>query len=774
MKKRLHTNHKHRGTFTVAASLLSSFALSASFAGCQKKKSSTEAEEETTVAGAVVSAGGGGGSSKVSASKAKSVDSSIVSSLTKELALSNSLSIIPAKSSGSSLHLLGTEYEDAVSNLYVQDDSFEALDSASGIYCFVNKLGYVDMVNQGKYLAQVDEDECFEKKGGSSDSSDSQQGVVEYTNVIVDSVREEGKPLKVDFWLANGDSDEFNLHGKLTIAEGATKKNPIGVFRLNWVGKENGSGGLEAFGDESGNIVVRMAENSEREGNKFELSLGALLQRDATTEEISGGKMTSKIDENWEGQAKNSQYKVAFNSDRMLRQGAAGEKCFDRNEFYTNAWNYNLYEKENGKLVKINSGFPLEYRNAQNKLVRAHIGYHGLWAEGNETIPAGATVSRITDFKTNAKQDYTVVKSNGKLMKNTRIELQLAEITGIDLGAWNQASQKQVRVSYDGTKFQKTGEFTQGTQGGSWTDTTAEDFTLSSGQNWFWSEGLGNVMILVADGAVSKVIITTNEDVTASAGNLSLSCVSECPVAAITSAMVGNTAGATPFSPDRDSPSLSNAVAFEYSQAEMALKRGGTSVDFASDVSLSSSQRFKGGVRSGPLLVASEATSLLAFHTSSVFYTWEMGQDNWNKFTGIKDSTGAIVKFDAPIQFAYTHKQAYDADGRGKDFYDKKFRLNYGGPGQLWGIPSEKSTQGWYAPLFSISSGSAVGPSDKYLVKIINGEQRMKEASSCAGLDLQGVPTLPAKADLKPVTWVDAPSAEDLIVEVIDGEILAE
>jgi hypothetical protein len=550
----------------------------------------------------------------------------------------------------------------------------------------------------------------------------------------------------------------------------------VGVFRLNWAERGGGGGGLESFGDENGDILVRMVNISENQYEKQDIALSAVLKRDATTEEIKSGLMNTKSNRSSEGQTQNSTYKVSFNDDRMLRQSTSGEeKCFDRNEFYTLAWNYNLYTKADGKRVTINSGYPLEYKNDKGKIIKAHIGYYGLWAENNESIPAGATVSRITDWNTHAKQDYTVIKSNGKLVKNTLIELKLAEIVGIDLNSWNPTTSKQVRVTYNGTKFEVTAEYQQDGSSGTWKDVTASDFTLAGGQNFFWSEGLGSVVILVENNAVSKITITTTEDVTASAGNLSLACVVECPVASITSAMIAGTSNASPFSPDRDwtnPPTFSNKVTYDYVQSEMAIKRGGTKVEFASGATLKNSQRYQGGIRSGQLIPAADATSLSAFYTASVFYTWEMGQDSWNMFTGIKDSAGTLVKFDAPLQFTYTHKQANDADGRGASFYDKKFRLNYGGPGQLWGIPSEKTTQGWYAPLFSIKSGSELGADKKYLIKITSGEQRMKEAGSCTGLALDSVPTLPAKADLKPIDFTAAPSDDELVVEVIDGEIL--
>src|SRR6185436_16200638 len=55
---------------------------------------------------------------------------------------------------------------------YVYDPSMETLKTVNQILCMLKQTGYADLVNQGAYLAQIDEKAC-DNGGGSSDSGQS-------------------------------------------------------------------------------------------------------------------------------------------------------------------------------------------------------------------------------------------------------------------------------------------------------------------------------------------------------------------------------------------------------------------------------------------------------------------------------------------------------------------------------------------------------------------------------------------------------------------------
>ena len=703
--------------------------------------------------------------------KSKSVDLGDVNIPTSQLILAGSLSIIPPKDGEFGLRLAGSDYENDRGNLYVRDDAFEALDQASGIYCFINQFAYGEMVNKGPYLAQVDNNKCFKNHGGGA-SNDNQAGAKELISVVVEATREENKPLMVKFWLSPEPSR--SLFAQLKVAEGSSKNNPIGIFRLEW--NQGGNGGkLESLADEQGRIVVSMHEDGREQdrGSSWSMAVKAVLDRDET-KGVTGGKMRTKNVRTENNQTEGGSFAVAFNDGRLLKKPEQGaEVCLSRDDFHTLGWNYNVYEASTGKRVELNSGFPIEYTsNGQDR--HGHIGYHGLWTESGEALPAGTTIRQVVDYRTQATKRYTIVRSNGKLMKNTRIQLSPAEMMGLPLNWFDNQSGKQWRIEYNGSKFQKTGEMQQGNRESKWQDVPPVDFTLQQGNNVFWSEGLGSVDIGMSGSTLAKITITKSEDVTGSTADLTLKCLYDCPVASITSSMLADN-NSSPFSPKMiwgSAPIFSAAVDYTFSASDFSLKRGGVTVAFDSGVNLKQSQQFQWGIQSGPMLPSGQASGSQAFSDADVYYTWHMGQEPWSYFTGLRDENGQMVKFDAPLQFTYTHSEGADADGRGRDYFGKTLRMNYGGPGQFWGIPSEESEGKFWMPVFSIKNGTLAGPNNIYKLKMTEGEQRMKVTSSCDGLALSDLPDLPETTGYGPIQALTKPDETNLNVMVIDGEYL--
>lgn len=136
-----------------------------------------------------------------------------------------------------------------------------------------------------------------------------------------------------------------------------------------------------------------------------------------------------------------------------------------------------------------------------------------------------------------------------------------------------------------------------------------------------------------------------------------------------------------------------------------------------------------------------------AWSELDVFYTWETGNNNWNKFTALKKD-GAFLTFDPPLQVQYTHSET------GSNYNGSKFYLEYAGFGDLHGIPGtcvdfntgEKIPCGpntRWIPEFSIPAGSEVtdgsDATKKYYIKPLEREQRMKKVddSVCEAAGLE-------------------------------------
>ena len=144
----------------------------------------------------------------------------------------------------------------------------------------------------------------------------------------------------------------------------------------------------------------------------------------------------------------------------------------------------------------------------------------------------------------------------------------------------------------------------------------------------------------------------------------------------------------------------------------------------------------------------------------STFYIWETGENDWQKLS-LLESGGTPVKFDPPMLVKYTHPTTSTTSNSGKSYAGASFYLEYGGFGDLWGIPeycvnaqtgakvdcSSDGTTRWVNE-FVIAAGSGAtnvsNSSTEYVIKPLEIEQTMQPASSAsacndAGLSLGGV-----------------------------------
>jgi hypothetical protein len=72
---------------------------------------------------------------------------------------------------------------------------------------------------------------------------------------------------------------------------------------------------------------------------------------------------------------------------------------------------------------------------------------------------------------------------------------------------------------------------------------------------------------------------------------------------------------------------------------------------------------------------AGETCGWRAEEELDVFYRWESGKESWNKLVVVQDAEGNPVTFDKPFSVTYEHTGG------------TKYRLEYGGFGDLWGLP---------------------------------------------------------------------------------------
>jgi hypothetical protein len=302
-----------------------------------------------------------------------------------------------------------------------------------------------------------------------------------------------------------------------------------------------------------------------------------------------------------------------------------------------------------------------------------------------------------------------------------------------------------------------------------------------------WSPQLGGELFInlqgvsdPVDSAAIQVAYRSMDVVYPSQLPAGLHCVRDCPTAASMSAYFGNGATNSPFvaaTVNNFQPTLLANVVDYTSDAPNALLLDGASAPVVLDVdseALENNPMFRNGVRSGKLFVnLSDAECSTGSGTYcewrvnnlDVYYQWETGPNQYNQFAAVKDSAGAFVNLDPPLNVNFNVPQGA-AYGQ---YAGQNIVLQYGGFGDLWGLPGicvspqtneEVACDGGdvrYVPSFVIPHDTTVGrvtaSGTTYLVKWLEREIRFarKNLSVCdaAGLTVPSGVTLPTVTDLK-------------------------
>ena len=818
----------------IVTSVLVGAALAASTAACRKKGSSTNNSSTTAP------------DSTTSPQDVKDVDSATVNDKTSSLTIPGALNLFTS-ASGASL----ADYDSDQGHFNVDDQSLESLSTISTIMCFLGQLDYADdkVVNKGPYIATFDMNICDKSSGGSSgggSSSSSGGKQVKMVNVSVDSKRPENKPLTAKIWFdqieggGGGDGGHTSRFAiGLAVAQGPSDINPLGIFRMTFVQKvvkddgstvPSGTGLLESKRNDKGQVLLRLVSKDDRQQGsgeeKSEEAVSVLLKTDSSTPpKVIGGVARLHQSSSSTGQSgsgggggnysSEENYTLDWNQQFFSGHGtttssdpnqkAPGDFCKDQTQFNMNVWSYGLYDNTTKNRIKLHGGMPLQ-GTVNGKPVHAFASYYGLWADNNQTLPAGTVLTQDTyGDKSVTPASYKVASSAGRLTKYTRTALALDALDGLELNAWDQTSNQQVRVNYDkaSKKFKKTG--TQSNGGGgmsgppSWTDVSpAVDFTLSTtGNSSFNSQALGGRVDIILDsnGTATGAAVYSQQDVTATQGDITLYCVQSCLVGNITAAMItANTDFQTPPSTDTNnnngggsnSPNpwapfpLTSPVTYKFDLSKMQLY----AADGSTPIAMASGQTIPNSGMSPNIQSLVDKTTLdkMIVNKTPAFqagqqdtsYSWAVGNPSqpWTMYMGLVDSNGKAVSFDAPIVVPYTHTAANEASGdTSLKAIGHGFRLQYDGNNLQ--IPGHQDKdRGFYIADFSIKAG-AFSDDSKYVIKPLDGSRYMKtvEASKCAGLDPSKAPDLPSQSDFDPAksNTDTAPDQSTLATLVVGG-----
>lgn len=700
---------------------------------------------------------------------------------------------------------------------HVEDATSRGIGEVNMIACIMHAMRPDALVNEPSYIALVDKNKCDAEKQSSSanaSASDGSQGAADYITAVVNSSRESNTaPMITKAWLnfaEEGAQVQISVH--ISATEAPSDANPYGAFRLDYCGQLEGSGPC---------LMNGFLEAANGGINYYDSNSGDHEQTTAMKLAVTGTGGNGRLEMHGDGGG-DATFAFAYDADLFHRDigGTEGEQCFSRDARDPgtgfSVWRYGLYDATGARVTR-NSGFPIEF-SANGTTYHGYLGYYGLSLPpaAQEFLHDGDTVNKV-DYSNGgapAVTPYTVMKNEGKLIKFTKRHTTLAQLDkirfnlfvgmeGADLFAgaeantqyemyWDDAHQNFVVTAHIvcGMNGCETQQFAEGEQ-----PTVSADFWLSRGGLQGWSQLLGGELFIDLHD-VSGTLVSTEVQVVYRSQDIvypgdstlpgALYCLQNCPTQATLQAYFSSSDLSSPTSPyvgstynNWNPTAIGSQVAYAFNSTTAILQDGdGAAVTYTDAEQYRQRAQFAYGVTSGRLFADLTVAACKDFQNNDaycdwkvsdaeVYYQWQTGPNSWNQFAAVKDGSGNLVTFEAPLQLSF-HVPDQDAYGQ---YRGTNIVLQYGGFGDLWGIPGRcvsantneevpcNTENSRYVPAFIIPYDQTLGvatstdsSNQQYLVKWLDREIRFarKTVGDCANLPLpDSSVALPGTSDLK-------------------------
>lgn len=700
---------------------------------------------------------------------------------------------------------LGTPYYTDGQYSFVEDATSRGIGQVNMIACYMSAMKPAALVNQGNYLALVDEKKCDQNNRSSTSNQNAGGGAQapKYTPAVVNSTRASNTdPMLSSIWI----SSEFEAGMRDTIFVGLratsapSNANPYGVFRLDYCGKSASAAAsascmMKGYVDASSSGVQYFA--NEAMGANSNLTQLVLTQ--GSGGDTGQGRLAES--QTFNGTTSGAEFSFAYNSTHYRRTDTASSSdlCFSRleSDAKKSVWRYGLY-KEDGTPLNINSGFPVRWTDpSDSQTYQGQISYYGLWMESSKSsvVPNGATLSKLNFGSNAAPETFTLSKARGRLTKHTRQTTKLDRITNvrINVGLNVNGQWQQTEIYWNGTQFVKSGVMSCGQNGCN----TASLNPVVPIDNASWaqvggifghSQSLGGELFIRDIGNLGSpsqvdVAYRVQSLVYPSDFPAQLQCLGGCADLASMTAYFTNQAGITsPFTPLTQNSQFNpmgvpTATLVSYTQegssGELRATNDNAPLVLTNPSWLDGKPEYRHGFRLGKLFSATDASAVLCEGSSThycgsklndlpIFYTWETGVESFNQFFALRASSGncagssdAYCRFDPPLSvtFSVPNDNTNFGEYAGRDLV-----LQYGGYGNLWGVPglcvnrlnnapADCSLGGQntrFVPAFVIPFDTTQGVvrdgSTPYYVKWLDREIRFSQVASgqCAGLAVPG------------------------------------
>jgi hypothetical protein len=725
---------------------------------------------------------------------------------------------------------------------HVQDATSESIGQVNMITCIFHAMRPDALVNQGAYVALIDKSKCDAAKSSSAGDSSGASQAPEYMTAVVNSTRTSNTtPMLASAWISiDQDGTPVTVFAHLSATAAPSATDPYGAFRLDYCGKLASGGGsclMNGF-MQAGNGTLSYYETDGGGGGGSEVTALALSSIGTTSG--SGSVNVTRSSNN----SSTSVFDFAYNSSYFLRSDGSNGMCFSRDASDPNTgisvWRYGLYDSVSGDRITRDSGFPIQYTSGGNTY-QGYVGYYGLSSQPGADAPAdGSTVAKI-DYQNGkaSTASYTVVNKGGRLTRFTRQDTTLKLIDQIHFNAFigNVAgsslpdSNTQYELYWDDSAghFMAVNEMhcdQNGCQTMPLGSPVSVDPTFWSNANMGiqgWSQSLGGDLFVDLANSGTPVDATAvayhvQDLVYPDDGSLpvALHCVSNCPTAATLQSYLAQGSGTSPYISATYNSWQPTTTPVTYTLNGNVLVNSSAAVVDTVAADYQGSQMYQNGVMSGRLVEnladAQCGTDLSGnpqycdwkMSSANVYYQWQTGPNSWSQFTAVKDGSGSFVHFDAPLNVSFKVPDNSAGNSPYGTYANTNLILQYGGFGDLWGIPgncvssitnlavdcNDSTGVARYVPAFAIPYDPNANPqqgvvstsSKTYLVKWLDREIRFAQepASTCtnAGLSTSHA-TLPDPSGLQNPSDPSSavyngvePTPTNTAPRVIQGEVM--
>jgi hypothetical protein len=461
--------------------------------------------------------------------------------------------------------------------------------------------------------------------------------------------------------------------------------------------------------------------------------------------------------------------------------------------------------------------------------MNGYVGYWGL--NSPTTIANGATVNKVTYGSNSSptKTAYTLMQTGGKLVKFTKGTKALDDLDKVKFQFWLQVPSLTLagggspltqgmgcsayEVYWDKTagNFKVTGQQDSTNNcnvsnfASALTMTIAEMKTAAPWGLNGWSQMLGgdfgiNSVAMASLSGTTTVVTHTQDIVYPTAFPSGLVCIENCPTKTLIDASNANCA-LSPYDATTTNWNFSTgrtpiSYTLDAATGNLVDATGTAVVSTVSQSSGTAGCQNNNGIQSGRLAIKADLDAAAAGRTQpfnfvtnqylpvdfdqlTTYYQWQTGGNNWNQLSMLYNGSTPVV-FDPPLNVDFV----VPAGAKYGGYAGATFTLQYGGFGNLWGIPSTcidvatnaaclpnnqtPSQQQRWTPQFSIPAGSSVtvsGGTTTYLVKALDKEVRLGKVATtlCTGAAPAGAGlALPASSSVTlpdNTSWSDPSSA---------------